>query len=252
MRFRSLYPDVEEYPGASHRSGRRIDQLYYKGAGLRNTSTRVISTRPGGFPSDHFMILSTFDLDYSTPRGVADRRSSPCAPHPFAEEKAMPMISRALILLAAMIALPGPVHGQGAAAPYKVYDTRPVITEGPYLIATGETTATIVWFTDTPSHAKVRYGLGGDLSAVAEPQVDGLVPVGTRHVVHLEGLLPGTTYSYEVCGDPGRETECVLAGQRVGRSERTASVHDIRSSRARPFPSVSSRTRMRIPGGSTR
>ena len=61
---------------------------------------------------------------------MADRRSGPCAPHPFAEEKAMPMISRALILCAAMIALAGPVYGQGAAAPYKVYDTRPVITEG--------------------------------------------------------------------------------------------------------------------------
>jgi len=65
-------------------------------------------------------------------------------------------------------------------------------------VATGETTATIVWLTDTPSHAKVRYGSGGDLSAVAEPQVDGLVPVGTRHVVHLRDLSPGTTYSYEV------------------------------------------------------
>jgi exonuclease III len=67
--FRSLYPDVEEYPGASHRSGRRIDQLYYRGSGLKNTSTRVISTRPGGFPSDHFLILSTFDLHYVTTRG---------------------------------------------------------------------------------------------------------------------------------------------------------------------------------------
>jgi endonuclease/exonuclease/phosphatase (EEP) superfamily protein YafD len=67
--FRSLYPDVEEHPGASHRSGRRIDQLYYKGGGLKNTSTRVISTRPGGFPSDHFLILATFDLSFSTTRG---------------------------------------------------------------------------------------------------------------------------------------------------------------------------------------
>jgi len=64
--FRSLHPDVEQEPGFSHRSGRRIDQLYYKGAGLTNTSTRVISTRPGGFPSDHFLILATFDLDYSS------------------------------------------------------------------------------------------------------------------------------------------------------------------------------------------
>ena len=64
--FRSLYPDVQEYPGYSHRSGRRIDQLYYKGAGLQNTSTRIISTWPIGFPSDHFLILATFDLDYSS------------------------------------------------------------------------------------------------------------------------------------------------------------------------------------------
>jgi len=64
--FRSLYPDAEEYPGATHRNGRRIDQLYYRGVGLKNTSTRLISTRPTGFPSDHFLILSTFDLNYST------------------------------------------------------------------------------------------------------------------------------------------------------------------------------------------
>jgi hypothetical protein len=64
--FRSLHPDVVEHPGPTHRSGRRIDQLYYKGAGLTNTMTRVVSTRDWGFPSDHFMILSRFDLDYST------------------------------------------------------------------------------------------------------------------------------------------------------------------------------------------
>lgn len=64
--FRSLYPDVQEHPGPTHRNGRRIDQLYYRGAGLTNTSTRVISTRPSGFPSDHNLILSTFDLNYTT------------------------------------------------------------------------------------------------------------------------------------------------------------------------------------------
>jgi hypothetical protein len=82
--------------------------------------------------------------------------------------------------------------------PFVVHDTRPVIVEGPYLIATGETTATIVWLTDTPSHARVLFGPEGEPPAVAEPQVDGLVPVGTRHVVHLVDLEPGTTYSYEV------------------------------------------------------
>lgn len=106
------------------------------------------------------------------------------------------MLPRALILFAAMLALAAPASAQ--SEPYRVFDTRPVITEGPYLVATGETTATIVWLTDTPSHAKVRYGPGSDLSSVAEPQVDGLVPVGTRHVVHLRELSPGTTYSYEV------------------------------------------------------
>jgi predicted phosphodiesterase len=106
------------------------------------------------------------------------------------------MSIRALIFFAVMLAVAGPARAQ--SEPYKVFDTRPVITEGPYLMATGETTATIVWFTDTPSHAKVRYGPGSDLSAVAEPQVDGLVPVCVRHVVHLRDLSPGTTYSYEV------------------------------------------------------
>ncbi|KPK90418.1 hypothetical protein AMJ80_08405 [bacterium SM23_31] len=64
--YRSLYPDVQKYPGASHRGGSRIDQLYYKGKGLKNTSTKVVSSWPGGFPSDHFLIISKFDLNYST------------------------------------------------------------------------------------------------------------------------------------------------------------------------------------------
>ena len=106
------------------------------------------------------------------------------------------MTIRTLILSVAMLAVAAQARAQ--SEPYRVFDTRPVITDGPYLVATGETTATIVWFTDTPSHAKVRYGPASDLSAVAEPQVDGLVPVGTRHVVHLSNLSPGTTYSYEV------------------------------------------------------
>lgn len=106
------------------------------------------------------------------------------------------MTIRTLILSVAMLAVAAQARAQ--SEPYRVFDTRPVITDGPYLVATGETTATIVWFTDTPSHAKVRYGSARDLSAVAEPQVDGLVPVGTRHVVHLSDLSPGTTYSYEV------------------------------------------------------
>jgi len=106
------------------------------------------------------------------------------------------MVFRALILSLAAVAVASPVSSQ--SEPFKVHDTRPVITEGPYLVATGETTATVIWLTDTPSHAKVRYGVGGDLSHVAEPQEDGLIPVGTRHVVHLSDLTPGAAYGYEV------------------------------------------------------
>ncbi len=106
------------------------------------------------------------------------------------------MILRTLTLAVLVAAVALPIRAQ--SEPYTVHDTRPVITDGPYLVATGETTATIVWFTDTPSHAKVLYGPGGELAEAVEPQVDGLIPVGTRHVVHLEGLAPGTTYTYEV------------------------------------------------------
>jgi len=106
------------------------------------------------------------------------------------------MFERALILTAVTLTVAVPVQGQNE--PFKVFDTRPVITEGPYLVASGETTATIVWFTDTPSQARVIYEADGEPSRLAEPEVDGLVPVGTRHVVHLEGLTPGTLYTYEV------------------------------------------------------
>jgi len=64
--FRSLYPDVDAHPEPTHRNGRRIDQVYYKGKGLTNTFTRVISTWPAGFPSDHYLIVAKFDLDYVT------------------------------------------------------------------------------------------------------------------------------------------------------------------------------------------
>jgi len=87
--------------------------------------------------------------------------------------------------------------------PYKVFDTRPVITHGPYLVATGGRTATIVWMTDTPSHSKVKFAKGAGLAAAAlteivEPERDGLVPVATRHAITLTGLEPGATYSYQV------------------------------------------------------
>lgn len=62
--YRSLHPDVEKSPGFSHRGNVRIDQLYYKGKGLRNTSTEVVSSWSTGFPSDHYLIVSKFELNY--------------------------------------------------------------------------------------------------------------------------------------------------------------------------------------------
>ena len=103
-----------------------------------------------------------------------------------------------------MLALLGVADPAGAQSePYKVFDTRPVITQGPYLVATSGTTATVVWLTDTPSHSQGAVRERGASAAAAlmevvEPQRDGLVPVGTRHVVTLTGLEPGVTYSYQV------------------------------------------------------
>jgi predicted phosphodiesterase len=95
-------------------------------------------------------------------------------------------------LLCAVILLPAP-----QSEPYKVFDTKPVITEGPYLIGLSDTAVSVVWMTDTPSHSKVRFGAGTDLAEVSEPSADGLVPVGLRHVVTLRGLKPGTEYRYQ-------------------------------------------------------
>lgn len=64
--YRNLYPDVQKYPDDTHREGGRIDQVYYKGIGLKNTSTKLIRNRPSGFPSDHTLIISKFNLNYST------------------------------------------------------------------------------------------------------------------------------------------------------------------------------------------
>ena len=62
--YRSLHPDIKSFPGYTHEWGERIDQLYYKGKGLKNISSKVISTWFEGFPSDHYMILTKFQLKY--------------------------------------------------------------------------------------------------------------------------------------------------------------------------------------------
>lgn len=82
-----------------------------------------------------------------------------------------------------------------AADPYVLYDTRPLILHGPYLIAPTETSAVITWATDTPCHSKVLYGID-EPTMEATNAKDGLLAVGTLHSVRLSGLKPGQTYRY--------------------------------------------------------
>ncbi len=72
--YRSLFPDLNNHPGFTHRSDRRIDQMYFKGQGLKNLSTAVHSEWPTQFPSDHYLIKSEFELDYSTRRSTGGTR----------------------------------------------------------------------------------------------------------------------------------------------------------------------------------
>ncbi|MEO6223026.1 MAG: FN3 domain-containing metallophosphoesterase family protein, partial [Vicinamibacterales bacterium] len=95
-----------------------------------------------------------------------------------------------------LLTLPAPVKAQ--SQPFVVHDTKPVITHGPYLVDPSETSITVVWSTDTPSHALVRYGEGTSLDREGESRTHGLLDVGTRHAVRLSGLSPGRAYRYQV------------------------------------------------------
>lgn len=86
--------------------------------------------------------------------------------------------------------------------PHPVCRVRPVITEGPYLSAPTDTSATIVWMTDVPAHSRVIYGAEGEPESEAVPVEHGMIPVGKLHVVRLTGLRPGQTYRYRVASTP--------------------------------------------------
>ena len=141
------------------------------------------------------------------------------------------------IFAVAAIAVAPPANAWAQSEPYKVFDTRPVITQGPYLVATSDTSTTIVWMTDAPSHSKVRYargaGLGADaLSSTAEPQQDGLVPVGLRHVVHVTGLEPGATYSYQIVSTRVVKLKAYWPDKGVSTSSAMLRIHHARSAKA--------------------
>jgi hypothetical protein len=108
---------------------------------------------------------------------------------------------RRLALLLVCVAVP--IESRAQQQPFIVHDTKPVITHGPYLVDPSETSVTVVWTTDTPSHALVRFGEarsgdGAALDREAESRSHGLLDVTTRHAVRLSGLTPGRTYRYQV------------------------------------------------------
>lgn len=87
--------------------------------------------------------------------------------------------------------------GQTASVQHRVFDTKPVITHGPILLNPSETGVSILWTTDTPCHSKVCFGEKA-ADRTVEPNEHGLLPISTRHLIHLTGLLPGRAYKYKV------------------------------------------------------
>jgi len=80
--------------------------------------------------------------------------------------------------------------------PFITHDTKPVVMHGPWISSMTETSATIVWVTDTPCHAEVVYGTAEPLTAKADNALHGLLPIGLIHAVTVSGLDPGTRYAY--------------------------------------------------------
>ncbi len=90
-------------------------------------------------------------------------------------------------------------------------DERPVgFVRAPYLQSVSETAATIVWRTDAPAAAKVRYGTAVD-ALDAEVSVEA---PRNHHEVRLTGLEPETRYYYSV-GTAGRTLAPADAAQFV-------------------------------------
>ncbi len=92
--------------------------------------------------------------------------------------------------------------GGDANRPHPVCHVRAVVTRGPYLHAPTDSSATITWMTDLPSHVRVQYGTDGTMTQDAFAVTDGMVNVGRLHTVRLTGLRPGQRYQYRVVSTP--------------------------------------------------
>jgi hypothetical protein len=101
------------------------------------------------------------------------------------------------LVIGLLVVLGGATSASAQHQPFVVHDTRPVVMHGPWISSLTETSATIVWVTDTPCHAEVTYGTVAPEGFRADDAAHGLLPVGLLHVVELSGLEPGTRYVYK-------------------------------------------------------
>lgn len=60
--YREVFPDAATHIGLTHRSGSRIDYIYYKGRGMRALDAAIIREHPRKFPSDHYAVTATLKL----------------------------------------------------------------------------------------------------------------------------------------------------------------------------------------------
>lgn len=74
------------------------------------------------------------------------------------------------------------------------------IVAGPYLQNPGETSMTVMWLTDAPCTSWVEFGTQGELNRKAVRSRDGLIDADqTLHRIVIDGLSPGTEYTYRIC-----------------------------------------------------
>lgn len=60
--YREVFPDSATHIGLTHRSGSRIDYIYYKGRDMRATGAAIVREHPEKFPSDHYAVTATLKL----------------------------------------------------------------------------------------------------------------------------------------------------------------------------------------------